>query len=122
MWEIVDRGVSVEGTCRNSFCEAFDKTVYCRKGFVVFNIAEIVHCPACGSVVTDTTMGFYKCQWMFEGRKAGITPIGTMSKWHMTGSNSQYQWFDDEGSRTWQSGAASSSQPRHCQAPMSRNE
>jgi hypothetical protein len=99
IWRKVCRGLHVEGTCRNSFCEAFEEDVVSRKGFVVFNIAEVVHCPLCGSSFTPTTVGFRMCQWKFEGRKAGFHSIDMMSKWHTTNKKLKYQYFDDEGGR-----------------------
>lgn len=98
-WRYLCYGLNVQGTCRNSFCEALNRTVWCPKGFVVFNIAKVVKCPVCKMAVTATTVGFYNCQWMFKGRKAGVPPVDVMSKWHMTSSKEEYQRFDQEGGR-----------------------
>lgn len=44
--EWVDHGLTIEGMCRNATCAAYLSRVHCRKGYMVFNIAEDVKCPS----------------------------------------------------------------------------
>ncbi|CAM6051315.1 unnamed protein product [Sphagnum compactum] len=90
-------GLNVEGTCSNGECDAFGQMVICPMGFTVFNVAEECQCPICHEIFTPITCAFWKCTWMFEGRKrAGNT--GMMSPWFDAGT--KYERFDEgEGHR-----------------------
>ncbi|CAM6029761.1 unnamed protein product [Sphagnum balticum] len=97
LWRAAVEGLNVEGTCSNGECDAFGQMVICPMGFTVFNVAEECQCPICHEVFTPITCAFWKCTWMFEGRKRAGN-IDMMSPWFDAGT--KYVRFDEgEGHR-----------------------
>lgn len=98
VWKIVGNGLNIRGVCRNVKCEAHGRNAWCQKGYTVFNILlEHVECPSCRKRVSATTCGFLGCEWMFEGRKRGVSS-DVVSEWTVT-TGQDFQWFDDCGGR-----------------------
>ena len=101
IWKCISRGLNIQGRCQNRHCESFgSKYVFCHIGFSIYNVAQVVHCPACKKQIKAITCGFTACKWMFEGRK--LKPDGSsvdiMSSWKETDGD-EYQWFDEAGGR-----------------------
>ena len=69
----VTKGLNMKGTCSNSKCEDYNKTVYIMKGFGTFQIAREQcksKCPTCKVLIHPDNvrnLGFYKCTFSYEG-------------------------------------------------------
>ena len=49
-WRIINKGLNLEGICKNKNCKAFDKKVWTNKQFGLFNLSKEVYkspCPIC---------------------------------------------------------------------------
>ena len=96
-WRIADRGLNIEGKCKNKSCAAYGQMVICNKGLTVFNMAQESSCPVCSCYFEATTCAFTNCMWMFEGRKRG-PGSDISSKWYMAGN--KYELFREGGNST----------------------
>jgi hypothetical protein len=71
-WRIVQPGLSWQGTCKNTRCDAYNSVVIINEGFGVFVVEELrmgAVCPMCNRVVRDVdNCGFYKASWRFWGK------------------------------------------------------
>ncbi len=97
LWRAAVEGLNVEGTCSNGECDSFGQMAICPMGFTVFNVAGEFQCPICHEIFTPITCAFWKCTWMFEGRKRAGN-IDMTSPWFDAGT--KYERFDEgEGHR-----------------------
>jgi len=66
-----DRGNNGFGICLNGDCDAYKKEVICMLPKVkVFNLGETsTFCPLCGEQIEATHIGFFKCNYFFNGKK-----------------------------------------------------
>lgn len=96
-WRVADKGLNIEGECKNKSCAAIGKMVICNKGLTIFNIAQESSCPVCFCHFKATTCAFTNCMWMFEGRKRGFGD-DISSKWNRAGN--KYGRFREGGNST----------------------
>ena len=72
-WREAVDGTNIEGRCKNSNCEAFERTVIFPVGFCAINIGDqlsLCKCPMCDTRFVPTTCGFTNCRWKYEGTLA----------------------------------------------------
>lgn len=77
-WRTASSGLSLEGLCTNSDCEAHEQMVVMPMGLRVFDIqtesnAETTRCPCCQTFVQPLTCGFTDCEWKWTGLKGQPT-------------------------------------------------
>jgi len=70
-WRYCDNGMNLYGFCLNGDCKAYNHEVICMLPKVtVFNLGETsTFCPLCGEQIVATHIGFFKCNYFFNGRK-----------------------------------------------------
>ena len=69
-WNIITKGLNIEGVCNNSNCEAYNYKVDCQIGLGDFNLLENIckiKCPMCSKYIELETCSFCKCQYQIEG-------------------------------------------------------
>ena len=69
-WNIITKGLNIEGVCNNSNCEAYNYKVDCPLGLGDFNLLENIRkikCPMCSKFFELETCSFCKCQYQIEG-------------------------------------------------------
>ena len=69
-WNIITKGLNIEGVCTNSNCEAYNYKVDCQIGLGDFNLLENIckiKCPMCSKYIELETCSFCKCQYQIEG-------------------------------------------------------
>jgi hypothetical protein len=65
---VVYPGLNLEGTCRNQSCSVFEKNVWVKKEYGIFNIGEEINnclCPICNQELPDETVrsvGYRNCK------------------------------------------------------------
>ena len=71
-YRYVCNGLNIQAICGND-CEAKDKIVYCKIGFVrdynIFNNLENIKCPACGNEIYPKNFGFLSCKYKIDYTK-----------------------------------------------------
>ena len=71
-WRRAERGLSIEGICRNKKCPASQKPVIMNYGFNEFDLIEDSYeckCPMCQQHVVPQKFGVNNCKWMYVGKK-----------------------------------------------------
>ena len=69
-WNIITKGLNIEGVCNNSNCEAYNYKVDCQIGLGDFNLLENIckiKCPMCSIYIELETCSFCECQYQIEG-------------------------------------------------------
>jgi len=69
-WNIITKGLNIEGKCTNSNCEAYNHKVDCKIGLGDFNLLDNIlkiKCPMCRKIIDPETCSFHKCQYQIEG-------------------------------------------------------
>ena len=69
-WNIITKGLNIEGVCTNSNCEAYNYKVDCQIGLGDFNLLENIckiKCPMCSIYIELETCSFCECQYQIEG-------------------------------------------------------
>ena len=97
----VNFGLSIQSTCKNKSCIAYDDTIYIQLGFVrywnLLNNLEKVVCPACNKRVMPSNFGFFNCRYEIEYEKNedGDFKSGTVTG---TSGEKEYKIFDQYSS------------------------
>ena len=72
-YRYVCNGLNIQAICGFNDCEAKDKIVYCKIGFVrdynIFNNLENIKCPACGNEIYPKNFGFLSCKYKIDYTK-----------------------------------------------------
>ena len=71
-WNIITKGLNVDGICKNEKCEAYNQEVDCPIGIGSFDLvrnADRIKCPICNNEIDPTTCVFCKCEYKLEGKK-----------------------------------------------------
>ena len=71
-WNIIIKGLNVDGICKNEKCEAYNQEVDCPIGIGSFDLvrdADRIKCPICHNEIDPTTCVFCKCEYKLEGKK-----------------------------------------------------
>ena len=95
----IQQGSNIEGICTNSSCSAHGKMVIHPVGMGSFDLImreHEVNCPLCKELIEPVTCGFYKCEYMFTGRKKfhkGSAPVKAKGLWMRT-SPTKYDYYD----------------------------
>lgn len=69
-WNIVKKGLNIQGECKNPDCEAYKCKVHCKIGFRDFNLLDNIcdiTCPMCSINFLPETCVFCRCQYQIEG-------------------------------------------------------
>eukprot|EP00668_Euglena_longa_P010962 GGOE01013304.1.p1 GENE.GGOE01013304.1~~GGOE01013304.1.p1 ORF type:complete len:390 (-),score=75.78 GGOE01013304.1:273-1442(-) len=75
-WRIANKGLCIEGFCRNARCEAFNNMVIDNLEFRTFDLVTgKARCPRCKSLVTPEKPGFNNCWYQIIGRKRNSDSI-----------------------------------------------
>ncbi|CAF3618819.1 unnamed protein product [Rotaria socialis] len=69
-WRVIRNGLNIEGLCKNSSCQAYDKMVIINLGFGEFDFARIVlqrpnKCPICNSKIVPFKYALNNCRWWY---------------------------------------------------------
>lgn len=96
-WRRASQGLTLEGTCKNQQCEAYNKMVIYNHGFQEFDlISDNPYCPICQQQFTAIKPGFNNCKWRILGVKA--SPKGSVSQfivnWKTVGDI--YETYDEK--------------------------
>lgn len=70
MWEIVQKGLNLEGKCENHKCDLYRKQIWIQKGFGRFDIARMIYeinCPSCTKQIEVNNVGFWDCKYVVDG-------------------------------------------------------
>jgi len=71
-WKKFEKGINLEGICKNKDCEAFTKLVICPFNKKIFNLNENINectCPICKKQVDILTCCFLDCEFQFKRLK-----------------------------------------------------
>ena len=71
-WNIIKKGLNVDGICKNEKCEAYNQEVDCPIGIGSFDLvrdADRIKCPICNNEIDPTTCVFCECEYKLEGKK-----------------------------------------------------
>lgn len=80
-WRIFDKGLTMEGLCRNAQCTAKDKKVLSRKGYCTYNLQKSVsECPMCHQPIVPLRPMYYKCVVVYNGMKSDGSKISSPPK------------------------------------------
>jgi len=100
-WRSAAKGLCIEGKCKNSECQAFDKMVIVNMRFGVFDVIMDQYktkCPVCGEHVKPITAGFNNCKYRWTGIKVPKSeqepPLTCMEKKFISVRN-KYLRFDE---------------------------
>eukprot|EP00668_Euglena_longa_P028105 GGOE01035215.1.p1 GENE.GGOE01035215.1~~GGOE01035215.1.p1 ORF type:complete len:376 (+),score=70.47 GGOE01035215.1:22-1149(+) len=75
-WRIANKGLCIEGFCRNARCEAFNNIVIDNLDFQTFDLVTgKASCPRCGTLITPEKPGFNNCWYQIIGRKRNSDSI-----------------------------------------------
>lgn len=67
-WRKVPHGFSLRGICNNFSSVAVNRTIYCSKGFGVFDMMKLqTRCPMCHWTFQEKSIGFNNCFSQFVG-------------------------------------------------------
>lgn len=97
-WRCVGRGLVLNGTCRNSECEAYQQTVYCTIGVKNFDLIleqDRCLCPQCHKQFVPKCPGFNNCYWKVKSVKRGSKETFS-SNWSQAGD--AYTTYDEKES------------------------
>jgi len=70
-WKKYIPGLNLEGKCRNKNCQAFNKIVICKIGYVNYNFNDnenVNNCPMCNQKIIPESCGFSKCMFRYSGK------------------------------------------------------
>lgn len=80
-WRIFDKGLTMEGLCKNTQCVAHNKKVLCQKGYMTYNLQkDISACPMCRSAIDPIRPLYYKCVVVYNGMKSDGSRISSPLK------------------------------------------
>lgn len=107
-WNIITKGLNIEGECTNSNCEAYNHKVDCQIGLGDFNLLDNIlkiKCPMCSHNIEIGTCSFVECQYQIEGilslsgKTKDLKPIET--EWIRV--EKDYDYYDPikSGTVTW---------------------
>jgi hypothetical protein len=81
-WRKAEKGLCLEGPCRNDSCVAFGHDVIVNCGFGVTDvILDSFYCPLCRSRVKPTLPAFNNCSWRWYGTKSEEKNRSSISEW-----------------------------------------
>eukprot|EP01125_Pyxidicula_operculata_P017363 TRINITY_DN607_c0_g1_i4.p1 TRINITY_DN607_c0_g1~~TRINITY_DN607_c0_g1_i4.p1 ORF type:complete len:193 (-),score=2.88 TRINITY_DN607_c0_g1_i4:325-903(-) len=84
-WRVVQSGMSYEGICINSSCQAHNHRVIINCGFGTFDIGRHKwesKCPICKNLCEKVdTIGFSNCAWFIEARTREGTKVDKSGKY-----------------------------------------
>jgi hypothetical protein len=97
LWRMCNPGLSFEGLCKNTLCQAYQKEVIINMGYTSYHFGESVEdtdCPICKHHVNVTTCAFNNCVWRSIGVK--ILPSGKLfrDKGNLITCGNSYYRFD----------------------------
>ena len=72
VYRLVKKGINIFGICHCKKCSAHKKEVIARISQDKFDLIkdrDELCCPACGSIITPKTVGFFLCQFKISGKK-----------------------------------------------------
>ena len=100
-YKIVNYGLSIQSTCKNKSCIAYNDTIYIQIGFVwnwnvLYNLERVV-CPSCYKRAMPSNFGFYNCRYEieFEKNEGGDFKSGKVTG---TSGENEYKIFDQYSS------------------------
>lgn len=104
-WNRIGAGMNLWGKCNNYNCKAYDKIVYCPKGFGFFNINKesvISTCPICKTIVSEcNNIIFWRCKYTINGQIKGESQLKKIEK--IVRSEDSCETFEngDGNQRSW---------------------
>ena len=112
-WRVATEGLSLEGECTNSKCQAYNQMVIYNHGFQPFDLCENstieaipqtkAYCPICKEYIKVIKPGFNNCYYRIEGLKLHPkeNQIHMLKPW--TEVNDEYLTYDEQeaGITTW---------------------
>ncbi|KAA6363798.1 MAG: putative ring and ubiquitin domain containing protein, partial [Streblomastix strix] len=92
-WRKVDHGLTIEGICENTGCEAKGKMVIFNSQFIDFDLflSQAV-CPMCGQQFKPVKPGFNNCMWRIDYQKLD----GSVSKIPWRKNGDRYQTYNQK--------------------------
>lgn len=91
-WRTVKKGLTIEGICNNSSCEAQGQKVCCSRGFQSFDLKnDRPKCPLCNHIFKAIKPGFTHCWWRIAAFKTNGEAIS--KPWKKV--KNHYETFDE---------------------------
>ena len=104
-WRLADRGLVLEGRCRNRNCRAANEMVIMNLGFMNYDLMnpsneakKLCACPMCKQPVKPIKPGFNNCLWKLSAIKKDSTTSIFHRPWTMVGD--EYSTYDEHEAGT----------------------
>ena len=106
-WRTAQKGLCIEGICKNRQCSAYKKKIIMNLGFEEFDLIEDSHeckCPMCKQHITPLTFGVNNCKWMYVGKKvvnSAQRPVTVRQDWKVADDAYHTLNVDTGGKASW---------------------
>ena len=100
-WRTYGGGINLEGYCKNSSCQAYQRLVIMPLGYRTYRLSidkTLCKCPACGErIKEEVTCGFHDAWYKYEGwQEVNGDSVEKKADWEEAPADAYYR-FQDEG-------------------------